>query len=124
MSLATTYAKVIQDSEGKPNAKAFGDSLIAFMKTKGHMALLPQIVKILERAPEKEVALVTVRDEADAKKYKKEIESALSDLGAQGSNRVVIDKRLVGGYTVRAGGKLVDKSYRSALVNIYQDTIR
>lgn len=122
--LANTYAKVIQDAEGKPNAKAFGDSLVAFMKAKGHMALLPQIVRILSRAPERDMAVVTVRDESEAKKYKKEIDATLSELSVTGSHRVVIDSRLVGGYSVRAGGKSIDKSFRSALVTLYQNSIK
>lgn len=124
MSLANTYAKVIQEAEGKPNAKAFGDSLLAYMKAKGHVALLPQILSILSRAPESDVAIVKVRDAEDAKKYKKEIDATLSELGAQGSHRTVLEPRLVGGYSVRAGGKLVDKSFRSALVTLYQSVIR
>lgn len=124
MSLANTYAKVIQDAEGKPNVKAFGDSLLAYMKAKGHMALIPQIISILSRAPEKDVAIVKVRDAEDAKKYKKEIEATLTELGAKGAHRVMEEPRLVGGYSVRAGGKLVDKSFRSALVTLYQGVIR
>lgn len=124
MSLANTYAKVIQEAEGKPNAKSFGDSLIAFMKAKGHMALLPQIVRILSRTPERETAVITVRDAEDAKKYKKEIDATLSELGVKGSHRISTDKRLVGGYSVRAEGKLVDKSFRSALVTLYQNSVR
>ncbi len=124
MSLANTYAKVIQDAEGKPNVKAFGDSLLAYMKAKGHMALLPQILSILSRAPERDTAIVKVRDAEDAKKYKKEIDATLSELGVKGAHRTVEEPRLVGGYSVQAGGKLVDKSFRSALVTLYQQSVR
>ena len=124
MSLADTYAKVIQEAEGKSNLKTFGDSLIAYMKAKGHTAIIPQIVRILSRAPERGTAIVKVRDAGDAKKYKKEIDATLSELGATGKHSIIEEPRLVGGYSVRAGGKLVDKSFRSALVTLYQQSVR
>lgn len=118
MSLADAYATVIR--EEKSDIKR----LIAFMKSRGHLSLLPQVVRILERDPideSKPVALIA--KEGDAKKFASEIREALSRLKVAGEPTISVDPRIVGGYTLRAGSQLVDRSFRSALISIYQKTI-
>lgn len=124
MSLAHAYAATIRDS-GKP-PKAFADQLIAFMRARGHLSLLPEIVRILEREPAVEgVPVVTVATKASLETLSREIKDALAALDKKGEEvREVIDPRAVGGYSVRAGSKIIDASYRAALVSLYQNTIR
>jgi len=121
MSLAHTYARVLAEAGTE---KGFLDKLFSYMKIKGHLSLLPQILRLVHRMPEKDTVVVTVRDQDDAKKFKKEIDMSLTELVVKGSRRVIEDKRLVGGYSIRAGGKIVDKSYRSALVALYQNSVK
>jgi len=113
MSLANAYAKVLRDVPEK-DIPAYLKKLVAFMKSRGHLSLLPQVVRILEREPAgggEPVAVVA--KEADAKKFAAELRGA----------RVIVDPRAVGGYTLRTGSQLIDKSFRSALIAIYQKTV-
>ncbi len=113
MSLANAYAKVIRAVPEK-DASAFVPGLVAFMQSRGHRSLLPQIVKILEREPAStDEPVAVIAKEADAKKFATQI----------GGARIVVDPRAVGGYTLRTGSQLIDKSFRSALISIYQKTV-
>ncbi len=124
MSLATSYAAVVRDVP-ETEASAFIPRLLAFMKSRGHLSLLSEIVRILEREPsERNQAVVTVAKEGDLKKFGGEIKAALLKIGMEGSvPKVIVDPRVLGGYSVRTESKLVDKSFRNALVSIYQNTI-
>lgn len=123
MSLARAYAAVIADAEEKKGTADFVKKLVALMKARGHLSLLPQIVRILDREQrDANVPVVTVAKEADAKKFAKPIHDALSKLGAETKqHELFLDPQAVGGYTVRAGSRLIDKTFRSALISLYQD---
>jgi len=113
MSLANAYARVLRDVPER-DVSAYLKKLMAFMKSRGHLSLLPQVVRILEREPSGgNEPVAVVAKESDAKKFAKEIAGA----------RVVVDPRAVGGYTLRTGSTLIDKSFRSALIAIYQKTV-
>ncbi|MES2014460.1 MAG: F0F1 ATP synthase subunit delta [Patescibacteria group bacterium] len=125
MSLATAYASVIKDAEKEPQGGHFVQKLLSLMHARGHMSLLPEIVRILEKEPVEMGAVVTVAHDADVKKFASEIKSALALLGAdKETHQTIVDARAVGGYTVRAGSKILDQSFRTALVDLYQNTIR
>ena len=119
MSLASHYATVL--AEG-----ADVDKTLAYMRRRGHISLLAQVVRILKRMPaESNAAEVLVAKEHDAKKHETAIRDALHKLGAaEGKPHVVVDPRAVGGYRVRAGGKAIDHTFRSALVSLYQKATR
>ncbi len=119
MSLASHYATIL--SGGSSIQKT-----LAYMKRYGHLSLLPQIVKILERTPvDSDASVVTFAKESDAKKFAPAIAEAFKAIGtdAKGS-RTVIDPRLVGGYRVHSASKIVDRSFRTALVTIYHNAVR
>ena len=122
MNLSHAYSKLVQQAS-ENNDTAFIDRMLTLMKSRGHLSLLPQIVRMVERAPKTGVAKVTVKNEADAVRNKKEITAALSELQAL-KHETVIDAGLVGGFTALYKGKVIDKSYRSALVSLYQNTIK
>ncbi|MBI3573644.1 F0F1 ATP synthase subunit delta [Candidatus Kaiserbacteria bacterium] len=118
MSLASHYAAVL--SQGTDVKKT-----LAYMKARGHTSLLSQIVRIVERKPaDKDIPVVVLAKDFDSRKYSKDIHEALAMLGAGKEHRTKVDARAVGGYAVRAGGTLIDKTFRSALVDIYKDTFR
>ncbi len=125
MSLAHAYAATIREVDKSSDTKAFGNKLIAFMRARGHMSLLPEIVRILERgAVEVDTPIVTVATKESLKEFAKDIKSALASLDHSGESvREVIDPRIVGGYSVRAGSKILDTSFRSALVGLYQNVV-
>ena len=113
MSLANAYAKVLRDVPEK-DVPAYLPRVLAFRKERGHLSLLSQVVRILEREPsDAGEAVAVIANESDAKKYAQEI----------GGARVVIDPRIVGGYTLRANSRLVDRSFRSALISIYRKAV-
>lgn len=126
MSLAHAYAATIRASGEKASSKTFVDKLVSFMRARGHLSLLPEIVRILEREPAAvSVPVVTVADKDSFTKFRSEIKDALAALGTESATvREVVDPRAVGGYSVRAGSRIVDTTFRSALVNLYQNTIR
>ena len=120
MSLARTYAEVIIE---KGSDTGFLNRLISYMKAKGHLSLLPSVLRVLERTPEKGEVVVTLAKKEDATKHKIGIEAAIKSTGAAGRHRTAIDPRIVGGYMVVGGGKAVDKSFRSALVSLYKNAV-
>ena len=123
MNLANAYAELVKDApEGKEGVQ-FADRLVAYMKAKGHLSLLPRVLKIAERLPKKGEAVVTVGSEADLAKLKPKIKESLKTMGTEEKPSVIIDPRIVGGYLARFGGKAIDKSFRSALTAVYRNSI-
>lgn len=124
MSLANAYASVINETPQELQNADFALKLLAFMRARGHMSLLSEIVQILENKPKEADAVVTVAHGADLKEFASEIKSALSTLGADAkTHRTIVDARAVGGYSVRAGSQIIDNTFRTALVDIYQKTV-
>ena len=101
MNLARTYAALIHEVD--PN------KVFAYMKRRGHVSLLPQVLRIVEREPVPS-DVVTVAHERDIAKHKKSHPNA----------RFVVDPRVVGGYSARTGSEYIDRTYRRALVTLYQ----
>ena len=120
MNFAKAYAQIIREKEGEA---PFLKKLLDFMRAKGHLSLVPEIVRILEREPDtKNVTKVVLARESDKKKFSHAIKEAVSEIGS-GETEEVTDPKIVGGYIVRGGGKVLDRSFRKALVDIYQKTI-
>ena len=107
MNLAQNYAKVL--TEGTDVAKT-----IAYMKSKGHLSLLAQVVRIL--------AHENANHDAEVVRVAREKDSPTAQKKFQGA-RVVIDPKIVGGYFARKGATLVDATYRKALITIYKNAI-
>lgn len=95
----------------------------ALLSRKGHMRLWPQILRatkrVLEARLKSHIPQVRVAKEGDISEAK--IKSALALLGVAESEAYtkVVDATLVGGFTARFKGKLIDQSYKRALVNLY-----
>lgn len=123
MSLSHAYAAVIREAEENNLGKPFAEKLLRYMKAKGHLSLLSQIVKLSARASKKGIATVTVAKKHDVEKHKTAINAALKSLSAD-EHLVTEDERMVGGYVVRAHGKIIDNSFRSALVSLYRSIAR
>ncbi|MES2135132.1 MAG: F0F1 ATP synthase subunit delta [Patescibacteria group bacterium] len=124
MSLANAYASVIKETPTELHTAEFVGKLLSFMRVRGHLSLLSEVVRILEKEPTRSGVVVTVADDAGLKEFASEIKSALGTLGADTkSYRTTIDARAVGGYSVRAGSKIIDNTFRTALVSLYQRTV-
>jgi F0F1-type ATP synthase delta subunit len=94
------------------------------LKTRGHERLWSQILKVSARELEAKLARVTPQlsvakagstSEADVK-------AALVTLGAarETAYDTSVDETLVGGFSLRVGGRLLDKSYKRALITLYE----
>lgn len=101
MNLIQNYASVLTGGADPKRT-------LALMKQKGHLSLLPQVVKVLERE-KSEGEVMVVANEKDAKGFK---------------GNVVVDSRIVGGYLKRSGSKIIDATYRKALVEIYKNAVK
>jgi F0F1-type ATP synthase delta subunit len=124
MSLVHAYAKVLEDAEAHGLGKPFAEKMLSYMKAKGHLSLLPSVIKVASRLGAKKAAVAVYAKKEDAAKYKNETASAFKNLEYAGTHETVIDPNIVGGFTVRANGKIVDKSFRSALVSLYRSIVR
>ncbi|MBV9349786.1 MAG: F0F1 ATP synthase subunit delta [Patescibacteria group bacterium] len=126
MNLVTAYAALITETESEGKNSAFAEKLIAYMKNRGHLSLIPQIVKLLSRREVRtDAPVVTVAKESDLEKYQTKIRAALAQLGMPDATPVhAVDARAVGGYAVRAQAKLIDKTYRSALISLYRNVTK
>lgn len=124
MSLAHTYAAVFRELVHSGQASA-PDLLLSYMRTKGHLALAPQLLRILERENMGyEMPVIAVAREKDTLRHDEEIAQALSALGvSRDATRTVVDEALVGGFSVRTPSRMIDASTRTALIKIYQNAI-
>lgn len=123
-ALVRRYVALLVSKMGTAD-EAFAKKFVSYLQAKKHESLLPQIVARLERMKNmKGTAVVTVATPDGAKKFAQSIASALTNLNVEkGEYEVQVDDRAVGGYMVHAKGKLVDRTYRTALVRLYQNTI-
>lgn len=114
----TVLQRAIQSGSGEEFAKKF----VAYLAQRKHLGLLPAILaRVTKQGVQGHGAIVTVARAEDAKKFASAIASELSSLNSDaGTYTVKVDDRAVGGYAVRGKGRLVDRTYRSALVSLYQ----
>lgn len=105
MTLAHNYALALKDMDvGK---------VVAYMKERGHVSLLPRVVRIMERNARSGDALTVAKQEDVAGARKRFSEADVS-----------VDPRIVGGFLLRRKGRVIDATYRKALVNIYKAVTR
>jgi F0F1-type ATP synthase delta subunit len=98
------------------------------LQKKGHTALLPAILRELEKIEQKrgvlDEVLVRVSKESDVAVFQNKINADVQQLQAtQLPIRVVVDDTLVGGYEVRAHGKRLDRTYKRSLLTLYTNLI-
>lgn len=120
--LIRRYATLVMNTLKSGGDSEFAKKLVAYLKKRGHASLLPAIVQRVERmAQNTSGARVMLAKASDAEKFAQSIASALTTLNvAAGDYAVTVDERVVGGFAVMGMGKVVDKTYRTALVNLYQ----
>lgn len=115
------YAKVLYKlaENGKEQSV---ESLIAHLKRTGRLKLLPRILRAYkeekERRGEKAVSveIASKAEEADA----------LAEAKAQGVHvdKAVVNENLIKGFRVRAQGKLIDRSAKRSLIDLYYNIVR
>lgn len=98
------------------------------MVDKGHMrlygAVLRGVFRILETKKESLTATVTVAEEAAIAKYTDAIKNALTVLEAGDDYTVKVDPTIIGGVIVKNNNTVVDRSFKTALTNLYRAATR
>jgi F0F1-type ATP synthase delta subunit len=100
------------------------ESLIALLKRRGHLALLPKIIRSIQelgiRAEKESGLLVTLGDHAHLKRFEAEIEATAKEVFGDASSRSVsVDPTLVGGFVLKRGDVRVDASYKRHLISFF-----
>lgn len=105
--------------EGAKPAEAV-KKLHALLEREGRANLLPSIGRAFERLAAKKAnrdrAVLTIAREKDEAKARKE--SGVKDA------EIAIDESLIGGWRLEADGMLQDASWKTSLLNIYQNVTR
>lgn len=123
-ALIHQYAELVRQLLQKKAGSAYAEQLIAYMKKHGHLSVLPAVLARVDAlGAKKQGPEVVVARPSDAVTLAPRIAGALSTLGAEDEYVVRVDDRAVGGYMVRANGKVIDQSHRRALVELYQRVI-
>lgn len=99
--------------------------LESVMKTRGHKRLYTRVLssvarRLSARGNETEPVLVLASIN-DKRNYSMDIERALGELRTDGKMlKTVEDKTITGGFLLTHQGKLIDKSYKTKLLNWYR----
>lgn len=115
------YTRLLEEvamTEDKEVADAAVTKLIMHMQHSGHINMLPEIAHELRQIAARRHSL-RHRVEVASEKESVEALRAAAELGIN-AKRAEVNHSLIRGWRARGGGKLVDRSAKSALVSIYQ----
>lgn len=102
-------------TKGVKESKAIVESFLSYIERNGYRKLLPAVLREFEtyEGAEAKEAILTVAEAGHAKK--------VSD--ANGA-KVVVDPRIIGGYTLETESSFIDASQKGALIKLYQSLTR
>lgn len=90
-------------------------SFMTYIRARGYAPLLPRILSEYERinvtSEEKNVHVTMVK--------KHPYKELLASHGIEGEAELTIDETLIGGYRIETESKLIDASYKNALLKLY-----
>ena len=128
MKKAQIYAEVLHGyfkDHSEQEQTDFFEKFRAFLESKKELPLLAAILKevevIIAREVKVGVVLIT-RDEADAEKYGKELNQHADNFDISNITNE-IDETIVGGYVLKSSTNMVDNSYKTQLINMYQQLV-
>ncbi len=103
------------------------EGLYKAMQKKQHLSLYPAVLRgvsrILETEQDKTLPWVMVAKETDSVKHETQIHQSLSLVGADKDFVIKIDPNIIGGFIIKHNNKMIDRSYKSTLSNIYTSSI-
>ena len=116
-----TYTRLLEavaETEDKQVADTTVTRLIAHLKSSGRMNMLSKIVRELRKLAARRQALYPRVEVA----HKNDSATALHAAATFGiiAEHAQVNSSLVRGWRAQGGGKLIDRSAKSALVQIYQ----
>ncbi|RJQ35384.1 hypothetical protein C4568_01040 [Candidatus Parcubacteria bacterium] len=99
-------------------------ALKRMLEARGRASLFPKIGRAFARLAAKEASknsfTLTVARQKDAQKAVKEVEKVLTDLKIGETDLYEeVDESLIGGWRLQGRGLLIDNSWKSALLSIY-----
>ncbi len=114
-----TYAKALYDLASKPGADAskLVESFIAHLKAEGRLKLLPRILRELKRLDARNQSLGDLLEVA-SEKEKAAAEADAKSLGITAN--AVVNETLVTGWRARTGSRVIDRSGKRALLDLYR----
>ncbi|MDB4992442.1 MAG: hypothetical protein JWL75_687 [Parcubacteria group bacterium] len=114
-----TYAKALYELASKEGAdsKKLVDTLIAHLRETGRMKLLPRILLELKRIDARAGTLMESLEVAS----ESEISEATKEAKELGINaNATVNKDLVSGWRARTGSRIIDRSGKRALLDLYK----
>lgn len=116
-----TYTRLLEataEIEDTSTADLAVTKLIMHLKSVGRMKMLPQIARELRKIASRR-AMLKPRVEVA---HEKDSASALRDAAREGiiAEHATVTPALICGWRAQSHGKLVDRSAKHALINIYQ----
>lgn len=126
--LAHNYAlalyELTKDTTAKP-AVVVSD-LVKLLKHKGHVKLLPDILrefeKVIDSARDEATMVLTCAKKSDLAKYKNKLKEHFGHSGGSFTKEEV-DDTLIGGYVIRSGDTILDGSYKRKLLLLYRSAL-
>lgn len=125
------YAQALYNSlQGKsPESKsALAANFIAVLRTKGHMSLLPSILKDFERISAREekynATRITVADKAAAGRHGEAVAEYATQAGFDAKQAIIEeDPSLIGGFRAERRDMILDGSFKRMLTELYRKFI-
>lgn len=104
-------------------------AMFARLEKDGRALLMPRVgrafVRIAERESRKRDLVLTVAREADISAAKKEVNGYIESLGISSEDlKTQVDDTLIGGWRLEGNERLVDASYKSRLLDLYNRVTR
>lgn len=113
MNLARSYAQVLSKSDSRDIA----DRLVKHVKAAGRVKLLPAILRELKTIQARAKALAPVIEVA----REKDAHAAEAAAKAEGIDaKANVNDSLIRGWRARSGSKLIDRSGKRALIDLYR----
>jgi len=94
------------------------------MQHKGHMRLYVPVLRgalrILETKQDTTGSIVVVANDTDIQKYTDSIKETLTSINADADFSTEVDPTIIGGVIVKNNNTIVDRSYKTTLLNLYR----
>jgi F0F1-type ATP synthase delta subunit len=98
------------------------------LKARGHARLYPAILRDVERLLTtrrlRNEVVVTVGRADDAVRYTTDIEHDLAGAGLSTQYHIEVDPRIIGGFRVRSGSVVLDRTFKERLIALYRSIIK
>ena len=116
------YTRLLEVAAESGNAKAADHAvkkLIVHLKSIGQIRMLSKVAHELKKVQARKNALAPLVEVA----HKKESAAALKAAAKEGikAPKAIVNTSLIAGYRARGAGKLIDRSAKAALIEIYQN---